>query len=443
MHFAYARWLLFRLERSLDHLPSAVLLGPRQCGKTTLALDYRERLEEPALYVDLENPRDLAKLSDPSTFFESSEGQLVIIDEVQRRPDLFPILRSVIDERRRRGHRTRQFLLLGSSSPDLTRSASESLAGRTIYLELGPFQYLEVADSGDVNLQRHWVQGGYPESYFAPEDVSFNWRQTFIRTYLERDIQSLGLRTPIETLRRFWTMLAYQQGGLFNSSQIAASLGISSVSISRYLDLLEDLFLVRILPPWFGNIGKRLTKTPKVYVRDSGIVHALLGLRSWEDVMSHPVAGASWEGFVIDNLLGLLGTEAEASFYRTSNGAEIDLLVDFKTGGKVAIEVKRSASPAISKGFHLGADDVGASERYVVYAGEETYRMSNDVWAIGLPELMRRFDRRLRDKREMPAVTPDPLPPKRGVEEAPQASKPQRAAATLAKSMGGGTSRQR
>ncbi len=348
--------------------------------------------DDPVVYLDLEDPIDQAKLSDPSAFFAATEGSLVILDEVQRMPDLFPILRSTIDKRRRKGRRTNQFLLLGSSSVTLSQQSSESLAGRAIYVDLQPFHYLEVADTGDVNLNQHWIFGGFPESYFRfNSDLSFQWRKSFIRTYLERDIQLFGMRVPVETIRTFWTMLAHNQGGEFNASRMATTLGISSVTVARYLDLLTDLFLVRQIPPWHGNVGKRLTKSKKVYVRDSGITHALLNLHSMEDVLGHPVAGFSWEGYVIDNIIALLGAEARVSFYRTSNGAEVDLIIQFAENDCVALEIKRNLAPKLSKGFHIGAKDVGATERYLVYPGSDSYPVNDQTWVLPFPELMRKL----------------------------------------------------
>lgn len=357
-----------------------------------MALVKQDLSDQEVIYLDLEDPEDARKLDDPSTFFASTEGRLVIIDEVQRMPALFPILRSVIDKRRRKGIRTNQFLLLGSSTLTLSRQASESLAGRVIYLDLQPFHYLEVADTGDVHLDHHWLYGGFPESYF-PFDVdrSYRWRKSFIRTYLERDIQLFGMQVPIETLRNFWTMLAHHQGGEFNSSRMATALGISSVTVSRYLDLMQELFLVRKLPPWRLNVGKRLTKSHKVYVRDSGITHALLELRTFDQVLGHPVAGFSWEGYVIDNVIALLGEDAPVSFYRTSNGAEIDLILNFSPTDRVAIEIKRNLAPKLSKGFHIGAKDIGATEKYLVYPGTDTYKIDDQTWALPFPELMRRL----------------------------------------------------
>ena len=294
------------------------LLGPRQVGKTTLALEIADA--EDALYLDLESPTDRARLTDPELYLAEYEDRLVIFDEVHRLPGLFQSLRGLIDRGRRRGKRARRFLLLGSASMDLLRQSGETLAGRIAYLDLGPFDALEV---GGTQLDALWVRGGFPDSFLAADDDrSLTWRENFIRTYLERDVPQFGPRIPAETLRRFWVMLAHTQGGLLNAAALARGLGVDNKTVTRYLDLMVDLLLVRRLTPWRRNVGKRLVKSPKVYVRDSGIVHALLGLGSKEDIIGHPVVGMSWEGFVIETLLSVAPSRTEASFYRASGGAE-------------------------------------------------------------------------------------------------------------------------
>ncbi len=377
------RLLRHKLADLLIHFPAVALLGPRQVGKTTLALQLIEN-EPKATYLDLELPSDLAKLSDAEDYFSRHQGHLVILDEIQRRPDLFPILRSVIDAQKRKGQLAGQFLLLGSASLDLLKQSSESLAGRLASLELTPLLAEEVHAVGR-KVDPLWIRGGFPDSFLAPdEDVSFQWRLSFIRTYLERDIPALGPRLPAETLRRFWTMLANAQGALLNHSVLAGSLGISGQTITRYLDLLVDLLLARRLQPWSGNSLKRQIRSPKVYVRDSGLVHALLGLRSADDVLGHPVAGGSWEGFAIENLLAAVPVGTSSCFYRTSAGAEIDLVL--KLGGKEcwAIEVKRGSTPNVSRGFHTGCADLKATRRIVVYPGEDSFSLGQDIEAMGL-----------------------------------------------------------
>jgi uncharacterized protein len=364
----------------LAQFPAVVLLGPRQAGKTTLALAEMARRSD-ALYLDLELPSAQRQLDDPEGFLLTQRNRLVILDEVQRLPELFTVLRGIIDIRRREGETAGQFLLLGSASGVLLQQASESLAGRVARLELTPFQGREVLPptAPGADLDPLWVRGGFPLSWLAPDDAaSLRWREAFIATYLERDIPALGPRLPATTLRRLWTMLAHAQGGLLNQSQLAASLAISGQTVARYIDILADLMLVRRLPPWHGNVGKRLVRAPKVYVRDSGIVHALLGLTGLESVLGHPVAGASWEGFVIEQLLAA-APHVEASFYRTSHGAEADLVLGFRNGETWVVEIKRSSAPTVSKGFHLAAADVGAIRKVLVAPVAAGYPMRDGI----------------------------------------------------------------
>ena len=374
-----------QLTNLLVQFPAVVLLGPRQAGKTTLALAEAERRGD-ALYLDLELPSAQRQMDDPEAFLLAHQGRLVILDEVQRLPELFAVLRGVIDLRRRSGEATGQFLLLGSASGVLLKQASESLAGRVVQIELTPFQAREVLPAGASasDLNRLWVRGGFPLSWLASDDAaSLRWRDAFVATYLERDIPALGPRIPATTLRRLWTMLAHTQGGLLNQSQLAASLAISGQTVARYIDLLCDLMLVRRLPAWHGNVGKRLVRAPKVYVRDSGIVHALLGLVRLDDVLAHPVAGASWEGFVIEQLLAV-APDAEASFYRTSHGAEADLVLSFRNSETWVVEVKRSSAPTVSKGFHLAAADAGAARKIVVAPVAAPYPMRDGIEVLDL-----------------------------------------------------------
>jgi predicted AAA+ superfamily ATPase len=370
------------LARLLSEFPAVVLLGPRQAGKTTLALAEAGRRGD-ALYLDLELPSAKRQLDDPEAFLLAHPKRLVILDEVQRFPELFAILRGVIDLRRRAGEAAGQFLLLGSASGVLLQQASESLAGRVAQLELTPFQAREVivpeSDDALRSLNALWARGGFPLAWLAADDAaSLRWREAFIATYLERDIPALGPRIPATTLRRLWTMLAHAQGGLLNQSQLAASLAVSGQTVARYIDLLCDLMLVRRLPAWHGNVGKRLVRAPKVYVRDSGLVHALLGLADLDAVLAHPVAGASWEGFVVEQLLAA-APDAEASFYRTSHGAEADLVLTLRSGEVWVVEIKRSSAPTVSKGFHLAAADVGASRKLLVAPVASAYPLREGV----------------------------------------------------------------
>ncbi|HUI55292.1 MAG TPA: ATP-binding protein [Bryobacteraceae bacterium] len=379
----------------LGRFPAVALIGPRQVGKTTLARALTDNLRDRAVYLDLELASDLAKLAEPELYLEAHAEQLVVLDEVHRLPGIFQTLRGIIDRRRRRGIRTRQFLLLGSASIELLKQSAESLAGRIAYLELTPFTLREVASRGKRATDRLWVRGGFPDSFLADNDeFSLEWRRAFIQTYLERDIPALGPRVPAETLDRFWRMLAHNQGQLLNAARLAAGLGVSGQTIGRYLDILVDLLLVRRLHPWLRNAAKRLVRSPKTYVRDSGLVHALLGIRDLEELLGHPVTGASWEGFIIENILDAAPQGVAPWFYRTSAGAEIDLLLEFGKGDVWAIEVKRSVgSPRPSKGFHLACDDVKARRRFVVYPGHDAFKIDAATEVISLPDLTARLSR--------------------------------------------------
>ncbi|MDD4933919.1 MAG: ATP-binding protein [Methylacidiphilaceae bacterium] len=359
------------------------MLGPRQAGKTTLAQQIGEG--RPSVYLDLEDPADREKLADAALYLAGHEDKLVILDEVQRAPELFQTLRGLIDKGRQRKIKTGRFLLLGSASIDLLRQSGESLAGRIAYVELGPFNVLEA--DGDAH-EKLWIRGGFPDSFLAETDkASAIWRENFIRTYLERDIPQLGPRVPAETLRRFWTMLAHVQAGTLNAAQLARGLGVDGKTVARYLDLLVDLLLVRRLPPSHVNVGKRLVKSPKVYVRDSGIVHTLLGLDHRDAVLGHPVAGGSWEGFVVENLLSAAPERVNASFYRTAAGAEVDLVLEMPGGSLWAVEIKRGLRPTLDKGFHHARETLKPARSFVVYSGEERYPKGEGVEVIGVRDL--------------------------------------------------------
>jgi uncharacterized protein len=377
------------LLQRINAAPAVALTGPRQVGKTTLALDLAAAVG--AIYLDLESEADRAKLSEPELFLNGRLGQLVVLDEVQRVPGLFPVLRGLIDRGRRMGYRSGLYLVLGSASLDLLRQSGETLAGRISHLELTPFTVLEVEDATSTDVL--WVRGGFPDSYLARSDeLSARWREDFIRTYLERDIPQLGPRVPVETLRRFWTMLAHNQGGLLNVSQLARNVGIDGRTAARYVDLLADLLLVRRLAPWHANVGKRLVKSPKVYVRDSGIVHTLLAIGDRDELLSHPVVGMSWEGFVVENLIGSARASVTPYFYRTRRGAEIDLLLVWPGGDKWAIEVKRSLNPRPERGFHHACQDVQPQERFVIYPGDDEYQVAPGITALPLASLAARVE---------------------------------------------------
>lgn len=376
----FKRQLQSLLIEELRFSPAVALLGPRQVGKTTLALEVARGI--PHVYLDLESERDRGKLAQAELYLESHLDKLVILDEVHRAPGLFPVLRGLIDKARRSGRVSGQYLLLGSASLDVLHQSGETLAGRIAYLELGPLGILE---AGADAMDALWLRGGFPQSLTAISDArSLRWRENFIRTYLERDIPQFGPRIAAETLRRFWTMLAHHQGGMLNVAQLARNLGVDAKTTQSYIDLLCDLLLVRRLAPWHTNTGKRLVKAPKVYVRDSGLVHALLDIETKDNLLSHMVVGASWEGYCIETLLACVPAGVTGYFYRTSGGAEIDLLLAWPGGDLWAIEIKRSASPKVERGFHSACDDLQPTQKWVVYPGQESYPLSTDIQAISL-----------------------------------------------------------
>ena len=365
---------------ALDSQAAVVLLGPRQVGKTTLALEIAE--QRPSVYLDLERDADRQILTEPDLYLDEQVGRLVILDEVQQIPGLFKNLRGQIDMRRRKGFRTGQFLLLGSASNVLLHQSAESLAGRVRYIEMPPLLLSEV---GEGQLNDLWLRGGFPDSFQARSDgASIVWREDFLRTCLERDIPALGPRIPATTLRRFWTMLAHTQGGLLNAAALAEGLGVSGQTIGRYLDLLVDLMLVRRLQPWHANVGKRLVKSPKIFVRDSVLVHALLGLGTLESLLGHPVVGGSWEGFCIETLIAAAPPGSEPFFYRTAAGAELDLVLRLPGDEICAIEIKRTTTPKVSRGFHLAVADIKARQNMLVYAGGRNVPAGENLRAMPL-----------------------------------------------------------
>jgi predicted AAA+ superfamily ATPase len=386
----FLRNLYPNLVESIDSAPAVALLGPRQVGKTTLALELAKT--RPSIYLDLESERDQAKLGQAELYLSDHLDKLVILDEVHRAPGLFMVLRGLIDQARRAGKRSGQYLLLGSASLDLLKQSGETLAGRITFLELGPLNLLEVGPAPADDL---WVRGGFPDSLQAPSAArSLKWRQDFIRTYLERDVPQFGPRIAAQSLRLLWTMLAHQQGGMVNTTQLARNLSVDVKTVNSYIHLLTDLLLVRCLQPWHSNLGKRLVKTPKLYVRDSGLVHALLDLASKESVLSHPVIGASWEGFCIENLLACAPPQVQGYFYRSNGGAEVDLLLQWPGGDLWAIEIKRSLTPKLERGFHAACADLNPTRKLVVYPGNEPYPMGNDVHAMPLLQLCKELHNR-------------------------------------------------
>ena len=380
-----ARRVFFKLNELLGRFPAVVLLGPRQVGKTTLAKQCASERE--GIYLDLESQRDLSKLSDPEDYLSQREDKLVILDEIQRVPELFLSLRGLIDEGRSRGLREGRFLLLGSASLELIQQSSETLAGRIAYLEMQPLDALEV---GREALPKLWWRGGFPDSFLALSDAaSSEYRDFLIRSYLEREMPLHGVRLAAGKLRNLWTMLAHAQGGLANAAVLSRNLEVDVRTVQTQLDLLENLFFLRRLRPWHRNTGKRMVKSPRLYIRDSGLVHELLGIASAEALAGHPVVGASWEGFVIENLLACAPPRTEASFYRTASGAEVDLVLTFRDGKSWAVEIKRGLSPVLSAGFFTALDDLKPDKTFVVYGGDDRYRLKPEVEAISLLDLQR------------------------------------------------------
>lgn len=380
------RWITDKLQKNIAQVPAVALLGPRQVGKTTLAKAVAKGMD--SLYLDLESPEDLLKLSDPSSFLSMHSDKLIILDEIQRAPDLFMVLRGLIDKNREQGRKSGQFLLLGSASMDLLRQSSESLAGRISYIEMGGLNVLEIGkDKND--LQKLWVRGGFPDSYLAADDdTAMDWLEDLIRTYLERDVPQMGFRVPANRLRRLWTMLSHLQGETINITKLASNLEVQRAAVNHYLDILTDLLLLRRIEPWHANVKKRLVKSPRYYIRDSGIQHRLLGIGNHDALLSNPVLGKSWEGFVVENIHSVLPRRAETYFYRTSAGAEIDLVIKMPSSEIWAVEIKHGVAPKLGKHYSQTCDDVGATKKYVVYGGDDEFPVGDDVTVIALSKLM-------------------------------------------------------
>ena len=370
------------LSRAIAEFPAAALIGPRQVGKTTLAKQFAKTRRRP-LYLDLELSSDMARLTDAEMYLEAQADRLVVIDEIQRRPDLFPLLRALIDKKRRPG----RFLILGSANLLALREISESLAGRIQFLELGPFSRTEVG--AKISLKRHWLRGGYPEAVLPRSDeASGRWKDALIRSYLERDLNQLGFRVAAPDLRRFWTMLAHNHGQPWNAQGLAASFGVTPPTATHYRSILEQMFLVRALPAWHANLKKRLVKSPRVFVRDSGLLHSLLSISSIDDLLSHPAAGKSLEGFVLEQILETAHGRLEASYFRTHAGAEIDLVLHRGQKILALIEVKLGLKPALARGFHEARKDLGLPKAWVIYSGSERYPLSAGVEAAGLDRFL-------------------------------------------------------
>jgi len=381
-----------RIEESiienLKHFPAIGLVGPRQSGKTTLAKIIAKKCRQPIVYLDLENPQDFEKLGNSQLYLEQFKKHLVILDEAQRKPELFPLLRSLIDEDRRPG----RFMILGSASPSLKRQASESLAGRIAYHELSPFTLDEVGVS-ETKMNKLWLRGGYPQSYLADSDkLATVWLQNFIQTHLERDLPALGVRVPSTTLLRFWTMAAHCNGQLWNAAKLADSLGVDSKTTRRYLDLLEDTFMIRQLQPFFANIKKRLIKSPKIYIRDTGLLHTLLKIYSFDDLLANPVLGASWEGFCIEQIIALKPARFDIYFYRTQAAAEIDLVLTKGLKVEIAVEIKYSLTPKMTKSSTNAIAELNPKKTWIVYPGKESYPVKKNVWTLPVIELNKIFE---------------------------------------------------
>ncbi len=383
------RWVLNRLKISIDHYPAVALLGVRQVGKTTLARVLAEDIK--SVYLDLEFPKDLARLKDPTTFLESHNDKLIILDEIQHMPDIFLILRGLIDQNRWKGRNAGQFLILGSASMDLLRQSTESLAGRISYIEMTGLNIMETGDSRK-DIQNLWMWGGFPNSYLAEDnEMSIDWLENLIKTYLERDIPQLGFKIPAVRLRRLWTMLAHLQGETVNYSKLASNLEVDSKTVSNYIDILTDLLLVRRIEPWYANVKKRLIKSPRFYVRDSGVLHRLLGIDSYNMLLSNPILGKSWEGFVVENIHSVIPRFAETYFYRTAVGAEVDLVIKMPNSEIWAVEIKFGVAPKLGKHFNQTCNDLGATHKFVVYGGDDEFPIGDNIRMISLPKIMEKL----------------------------------------------------
>lgn len=383
------RWITNEIKKKIAQAPTVALLGARQVGKTTLAKNIAKGMD--SIYLDLEAPEDLLKLSDPAAFLRNHSDKLVILDEIQRAPDIFPVLRGLIDKGRMLGRKSGQFLFLGSASMDLMRQTSESLAGRISYVYMGGLNVIETGDESNT-IHKLWARGGFPESYLASDDaMAMDWLEDLIRTYLERDLPQLGFRVPATRMRRLWTMLAHLQGEPVNYSKLGTNLEIDGKTVTNYIDILSDLLLVRRVEPWYANVKKRLIKSPRYYIRDSGILHRLLGIDHYDALLHNPVLGKSWEGFVVENIHSVLPRRAETYFYRTAAGAEIDLVVRMSSSEIWAVEIKYGTAPKPGKHYSATCDDVGATRKYIIYGGDDEFQVGSDVTMISLPRFLQKL----------------------------------------------------
>ena len=377
------RYCMNELVELLHEFPSVAIIGPRQVGKTTLAKLLSKELNKAILYVDLENPRDENKLQDPVLFFEGNQDKCIILDEIQRKKELFPILRSMIDEDRRPA----RFILLGSASPELIRDSSESLAGRIYYKELTPIHLLELAQDFDPNIL--FLRGGFPNALMAKSDkMSFRWRESFVQTYVERDLPLLGLPLQPSEARRTLRMLANLNGQLLNYASLSKSLGVTAPTVKKYVQFLEQAFLIELLEPFSGNTRKRISKSPKIYIRDTGIANYMLGIQNFNDLLAHPKVGDLWEGFVFQQLISILPNDVDCCFYRTHNGAEIDFVLTFPNNEKIGIEVKFSAAPKLTSGSYEATSDLNLKKLYVVTPTKDRFYLKKNIEVINVTKLL-------------------------------------------------------
>jgi uncharacterized protein len=368
----------------LQEFPAVAIVGPRQVGKTTLAKLLAQQIQKEIVYVDLENPRDELKLQDPVLFFEANEDKCVILDEIQRKKELFPILRSMIDSNRQAA----RFILLGSASPDLIRDSSESLAGRIYYKELTPFHAYEITES--VDMQQLLLRGGFPNSLMAKSDkLSFRWRESFVQTYVERDLPLLGLSLQPSEARKVLRMLANLNGQILNYASLSKSIGVTAPTVKKYVHFLEQAFLVELLEPHTGNSSKRITKSPKIFIRDTGIANYMLGIQDYNDLLAHPKVGDLWEGFVLQQLAAILPSNIDRSFYRTHNGAEIDFVLTFPNNEKIGVEVKWSSTPKITAGSYEAMTDLNLQQLYVVSPTLDSFHLKHNILVISIDEFLK------------------------------------------------------
>jgi predicted AAA+ superfamily ATPase len=378
----YTRAAESTVFRLCQRFPVVGIVGPRQVGKTTLARRIAEQLPKTVLYLDMEYPEDHAALQNPTALLERHADQTVIIDEVQRMPGLFPVLRALVDRKREPG----RFILLGSASPQLIQQSSESLAGRIAYHEMAPFAFTELPE--EVPMETHWLRGGFPESLFDVDETgSLEWRRQFVKTYLERDLPLIGLNADPLLLGRLWTMLAHVNGNLINKSTLTNSLGIHTATLQRYMNFFESAYLIRTLQPFIPRITKRLVKSPKVYLRDTGILHYLLNIRTFKSLLGNPLLGASWEAYVLNQIAFHLPDGYEMFFYRTHEGTEADIVLTNGGIPEILVEIKYSNTPSVSKGFYIAQEDLGTSKNYVLCPIKSAFPLKKDVEAIGLSDI--------------------------------------------------------